>query len=1367
MQSNRFQIGKTVGQGGNGIVYEAFDREREMTVALKTLRQTSANDIYRLKREFRRLRDVRHPNLIQFYDLVADDEHCFYTMEYFPGTDLRKYCRPDDDLCSLAQTRDASHGPARRAFDIERVRGSILQLTRALIWLHQAGFIHRDLKPGNVLVNAAGALKVLDFGLAISVSGTHPDTRGHGIVGTLGYLSPEQAVGTTEIGPATDWYSVGSILYELLTGDLPFTGNVAQVLVAKQTRSPAPILDAYGEGIPHFGDWTELCMGLLRKQPEDRLTGPDLLKVIDTGQSQTGESFSAPKILGPPPKPRTFVGRSHELAQLEAAFVVLLDGQQTTVVLEGGAGMGKTQLVREWIKRSLQRHPDLCVLNGRCYDRDTVSFRALDTVVDELTRVWRALPQGQAAAIMPRNVHWLADVFPVCQRIPAVEFSPRHAQCHDAAERRSLALEALRETLTRLADRVPLVILIDDFHWADADSICALNEVLAPPDGPNVLLVLVQTTDAEEHHAPQDLRAAAPWSRDEISPIGRRAPHPSSPGGRDRTKGVSIGDDIVIELGPLAFDESVRLLEDEIGQVDVATRLRLAGESQGVPETLELICRFGAEEASAFGDITVAGLTMARLGALSDESRRIVEVLALTTEPLPEAVLREVTNIAPEQFAQSFAWAADARFIHTTPDATGLGVELYGPSAREWILATVDPAARKSDHARLATVLGALSPPPFARMAHHFELAGDRARAAEAEAMAGRWAAEHESFDRAAHHYENAYRLGQSADATLLVHAGRCLAKANRHLSAARCFMAVSEQLRGDALGASARYRLVAAAHSLTAHAPQQASRQASAELAAMGIEFPSRKACSTFASRTKTNWHRLSAGRPAAAPTPPSAPTEGGDPSPTRAEMLAALAMAHAPLCLDRFEYFVARWLKAAATEGNVALHGQARLALAYVDARRGKGRYRDTLRKADASGPGSARLTLITEAACHGAAGDFKAAMRAFDAISNLGSEPEALAAAGALADVQPIAVLVLSGDLNGAHQRLRSAVRRARARESETVRYLLELGTASLLAVAVDRPDAIEHAIERILRQAPPREYPTVDAFRYIASVELSLYVGSEGVIWDSFSDGSVDIVALSPVLGAGVFFARARLLLAQMMRRPSAASPARSEIRTRERADIERIAAKLGSSDVPISKGYAALVAAAVIMAADSGEEARAPLERARAHFETCGAKLYVHLCNYLLLSLNDEDVELSHAVLHWTNQNQIVDPTRFLAAMMPWPERHHAVARHALARLTTATLRQRTVDIESVRTSAEADDMEPKTQRSPVIEDLSAHYDTAKDASSIDNAAHYPSSADLPPLRRSTRRARSGTRAKIGHAPQSNDDNLDRTGKGAR
>src|SRR5688572_7065729 len=196
--TDRYVVRGHVGAGGMGVVYEVEDRVRQQTVALKTLRRWEAVDLYRLKREFRSLADISHPNLVSLHDLVVDDEHCFFTMELIDGVTFVEY------------VRGSSHGPV----DMERVRIALPQLIDGLGELHRRGRLHRDIKPSNVLVTADGRVVILDFGLTTTLAAGGADTE-RGLAGTPAYLSPEHSRGL-ESTEASDWYSVGATLYHAL-----------------------------------------------------------------------------------------------------------------------------------------------------------------------------------------------------------------------------------------------------------------------------------------------------------------------------------------------------------------------------------------------------------------------------------------------------------------------------------------------------------------------------------------------------------------------------------------------------------------------------------------------------------------------------------------------------------------------------------------------------------------------------------------------------------------------------------------------------------------------------------------------------------------------------------------------------------------------------------------------------------------------------------------------------------------------------------------------------------------------------------------------------------------------------------------------
>jgi serine/threonine protein kinase len=267
--SKRFVIERALGQGGMGVVYQALDLERQTRVALKASTQRDAVTIYRLKNEFRQLADLSHPNLVTLHELVNEGTAWFFTMELVNGSPFDEYCNPirasdappeaeperrataslrflRDVSVTLNQRKIGSELPLRRSTcHMRRLRNALRQLVEAVAALHEAGKLHRDLKPSNVLVTPEGRVVVLDFGLVsngtfIDAAAQDADhTVGGAMFGTPAYMSPEQAAGES-VTTASDWYSVGTMLYEAITGELPFDGAIVEILRRKDEFEPPP-----------------------------------------------------------------------------------------------------------------------------------------------------------------------------------------------------------------------------------------------------------------------------------------------------------------------------------------------------------------------------------------------------------------------------------------------------------------------------------------------------------------------------------------------------------------------------------------------------------------------------------------------------------------------------------------------------------------------------------------------------------------------------------------------------------------------------------------------------------------------------------------------------------------------------------------------------------------------------------------------------------------------------------------------------------------------------------------------------------------------------------------------------------------------
>jgi serine/threonine protein kinase len=252
----RFVVGEMLGRGGMGAVYDVRDLALNVDLALKTSLDSRRGRVEALQNEFRALQGVSHPNLVRLHELFHDDGRWFFTMERVRGVPFTAFVRP-------------------AGLDLRRLRRALAQLTEGLLALHDVAKIHRDIKPSNTLVEAHGRLVLLDFGLIGDTRRAIPALMQG--AGTVAYMAPEQASGTA--GPAADWYSVGVMLYEALTGVLPFDGTPREILdrkLAEQPRSPS----ALAAGIPI--ELECLCMELLDKDPEKRPGGEEILEATET-----------------------------------------------------------------------------------------------------------------------------------------------------------------------------------------------------------------------------------------------------------------------------------------------------------------------------------------------------------------------------------------------------------------------------------------------------------------------------------------------------------------------------------------------------------------------------------------------------------------------------------------------------------------------------------------------------------------------------------------------------------------------------------------------------------------------------------------------------------------------------------------------------------------------------------------------------------------------------------------------------------------------------------------------------------------------------------------------------------------------------
>jgi hypothetical protein len=832
--TERFELLSLLGRGASGVVYEALDRERGGYVALKVLGERSPEAIAHFKNEFRALQEIRHPNLVELKELIFEGGHWLLSMELVRGVDIVAYAwgetasaRVEPSSLPLAASAEDDTirawerpglrgrlGSAEpRAFSEVRLRLAFEQLARGLAVLHAEGKIHRDVKRSNVLVDAEGHVTILDFGLVAELDAFGSVAQG-GLAGTPATMAPEQAA-LERIGPASDWYSFGAVLYQALTGRAPFVGSRSEILADKRRRLPeAPT--TLVRSVPR--DLSDLSMALLAIDPNERPSGASVLAALVDPRPRplVGAVTQAPK------SGATFVGRTNELALLEQALSRVARGEAVTVVIEGESGLGKTSLVREFLAKLERRDQAVALFTGRCYEREALPYKALDGVIDSVCASLGDLPAEELEELLPADLAALTRAFPALHRVLPAPKSGGDTIPIDPHAQRLRMFAVLRELFVRLAARRLGVVVMDDMQWADIDSMAMLSALLEPP-APPMLWILIRRPGATI----------------------ARVPLPCD---------VSF-----VRLGPLSSAESDTLVGELLGAS--AATLPHAGvvsrtaEACGHPLFLQEIARqLAATEARSAPQGLDAALFQ-RVRGLEPTTRRLLELTVVAGRPIAQGVVADALLVGLEEtfaagvdetvsfgFAEVFDRMAELRHGHlicTTGTHPNDTIETYHDRVRETVLSRLDANERRRSHGALAAALERSAHADAEALAHHWQGAGERERAHVHAVEAADQAAAALAFERAALLYRNAIELGvPSSERRLELERklGDALANAGRGYEAAEVYRAAAaraEGLESVALERSAAEQLLRSGH------VERGIMAVSAVLERLGIRTP------------------------------------------------------------------------------------------------------------------------------------------------------------------------------------------------------------------------------------------------------------------------------------------------------------------------------------------------------------------------------------------------------------------------------------------------------------------------------------------------------------------------------------------------
>jgi tetratricopeptide (TPR) repeat protein len=465
-QVGPYRIVSEIGRGGMGVVYKAEDPRLGRYVALKFLSPDltgSAQAKRRLLAEARAASVLDHPNICTVYDVgETGDKGLFFAMAYYEGQTLGE---------RLEQ------GP----LSVNEALGIGMQVAAALDHAHQAGVVHRDVKPSNIFLTTRGEAKVLDFGLAKQgwSTLTDPGTR----IGTLAYMSPEQAMGKP-VDHRTDLWSLGVVLYEMVAGRKPFQGENGQALLYAILNEP--LLTER----PLPAAWSRIVQRALEKQPEHRYQSArdlreelqDLQEALEQGSTQSEIVAAVPAGAA---SPRS-VGRERELAELRAAYQGCAAGRGAVLCITGEPGMGKTTLVEDFLAGLTANPPSCCMARGRCSERLAGSDAYLP-VLEALESLTESEARDLVVRLMKEKAPtWYVQIAPLAAGADA-SFAAVLADVKVASqERMKRELTVFFQELSR---RRPVVLFWDDLHWADVSTVDVLSYLGSRCDALRLLLL--------------------------------------------------------------------------------------------------------------------------------------------------------------------------------------------------------------------------------------------------------------------------------------------------------------------------------------------------------------------------------------------------------------------------------------------------------------------------------------------------------------------------------------------------------------------------------------------------------------------------------------------------------------------------------------------------------------------------------------------------------------------------------------------------------------------------------------------------------------------------------------------------------------
>lgn len=675
-----WRVHNLIARGGMAAVYGVSHAETRERRALKLLQPMATNDEteQRFRREFRALSRLHHPNVLRVHEWDVLDGRPWFTMDWLEGHDLR------DEIEGLIPTTPE----ARYA----RVEDVLIQLARALAYVHEHGIVHRDVTPGNIFIEKSGQVKLMDFGVAKEIVGD--DMTGVGeVIGTVAYMSPEQINGD-DVDARADLYSVGAVLYLMLTGRRVFQAHTIHGFMEKHLKSsPRPPREVMADVPPHL---EQICLRLLEKDPRDRYaSAAHLLHVLgdtptsDFPESERGDSTNQAF-------PARTVGRTILKARISEAIEGVANGRPGRVMLlSGPSGQGKTRMLEVAARHA--KRLGLPVASGRCREKDR-PFGAFTSIYKEIRG--NNPPQLLEDVLLGSNDDKIWERYPI--------------------------LSAFRDLVI---ERAPLVLSIDDVHRADPATVELLYYLIRNTlQLQETAVLFLLGHDAEERRIRTQLEAIPSVETFPLNPLDP----------------AEVEELVVSVLGsaPSAVPLANRLHAEANGSPALITdmlrglmddgRITREGETGEYRPTVDV------------ADITSSKLPMPaslrralqeRLAPLTHHAMEVGRVLAHARRRVDLDVLVDAVPLEEEDVMSALDALVDADIVREHRSDGGERVELSHGRFREVLRDGVSPQHTQQIHRALGEALERFHrcqiDDVVAELAYHFEHAGIHLKAYE------------------------------------------------------------------------------------------------------------------------------------------------------------------------------------------------------------------------------------------------------------------------------------------------------------------------------------------------------------------------------------------------------------------------------------------------------------------------------------------------------------------------------------------------------------------------------------------------------------------------------------------------------------